>query len=187
MRLVMVMVLAALVASPLSVSAQAGEEGTEPTVEEPIPEQPAPPSEPAPEEPALQLELDDAGLQIASPPPRTPDGYTLEEIERRVKRAKIGLGVSAGVYGLGIGLTFGGVACADNAPPDQGGFVNLPPGHCYALLGTGAILTLGGLIGIIISGVRLASNKRDRNWLRQAQYGRLHQVQWDLARSRLVF
>jgi hypothetical protein len=146
-------------------------------------------SEPAPKEPALQLELDDAGVEVAPSPPRTPDGYTLEEMELRVKRARIGLGASAGIYALGLGLAVGGAVCANNAPADEGGFISITivPARCYGLYGTGAILGLGGLIGMIISGVRLARNKRDRNWLRRAQYGRLNRIQWDLAESRLVF
>ena len=41
---------------------------------------------PAPEEPALQLKLDDAGVDVDGYL-RTADGYTLEEIGFRVKRA----------------------------------------------------------------------------------------------------
>jgi len=70
--------LAGLAALPLSASAQAVDEGTEPNVEEP-----APTSEPAPEEPALELKLDVAGVEVAPSPPRTPEGYTLEEMELR--------------------------------------------------------------------------------------------------------
>ena len=88
MRFVLAMVLAGLVASPLSVSAQAGEEAT--ASEENL-QEPAPPSEPAPEEPALQLKLDAAGVDVVPSPPRTVDGYTLEEIELRIRRARIGL------------------------------------------------------------------------------------------------
>ena len=76
MRLVMVMVLAGLMALPQSVSAQAGEEGT--TVQ-PSAEEPAPSSEPASKEPALQLKLDAAGVDVTPSPPRTVDGYTLED------------------------------------------------------------------------------------------------------------
>ena len=63
MRLVLAMVLAGL-ALPLSANAQAAEE---------LPS----------EEPALQLKLDDAGVEVAPTPPRTADGYTLEEIPNR--------------------------------------------------------------------------------------------------------
>jgi hypothetical protein len=63
-----------LVASPVSVGAQAEEE------------------------PALQLQLDDAGVEVtpyfpgtATYSPGTVDGYTLEEMDRRVQRARAGL------------------------------------------------------------------------------------------------
>ena len=84
MRLVMVMVLGGLMALPLSASAQDAEGGT--TAEENL-QEPAPPSEPA-----LKLELDDAGVEVTPSAPRTSDGYTLEEMELRAKRAKIGIG-----------------------------------------------------------------------------------------------
>ena len=98
--ILLALVLAGLVALPLSASAQAGEEGTsaEPSAEEPTPSsEPAPTSEPAPQEPALQLELDDAGVGVAPGyPPR------FDELELRVKRAKIGFGASAGVFLAGF-------------------------------------------------------------------------------------
>ena len=70
-----VFVLAALAALPQSASAQEA----------------APTPEPASEEPALQLKLDSAGVEAVPSAPRTVDGYTLEETELRVRRAKIGL------------------------------------------------------------------------------------------------
>ena len=103
-----------------------------------------------------------------------------------MKRAKIGLGASAGVYALGLGLAFGAIACASNAA-DPYDFISIVPGRCYAILGAGVIVALGGLIGMITSGVRLVKHKRNRNWLRQAHCGTPRRVQWDLAQSRLVF
>jgi len=109
MRYVGFVLLMAFVASPLRVSAQAGEEAetSAPSLQEPAPSSEAgheegglspglrkrtrkkwdpgtydvPPPRPATQEPAWQLELD------------------LEEMELRVKRARIGLIVSAGVLG----------------------------------------------------------------------------------------
>ncbi len=78
--------------SPENASAQDAEEAATP---EPSLQEPAPSSEPAPEEPALQLKLDSAGVDVVPSPPRTADGYTLEEMERRVMLAKLGVGVSA--------------------------------------------------------------------------------------------
>jgi hypothetical protein len=103
MRLAMVMLLG--VSLPLSASAQAGEAAT--ASEENL-QEPAPPSEPAPEEPALQLKLDDAGVDVVPSPPRTVDGYTLEEIELRIRRARIGLLSTTGVLVVGAALSLVG-------------------------------------------------------------------------------
>ena len=135
----------------------------------------------ASEEPALELQLDEAGVGVVPPTPRTPDGYTLEELSVRVRRAKIGLGASGIVYALGLGLTLGGVACVApnwSAP--------MAPG-CAALYGSGLILATGGLVGMIVSGVRLAGHKRERERLQRSGYRTPGRAQWDLARSRLVF
>ena len=174
----------ALAALPLGASAQAGEEGATP---EPDQQEPAPSAEPAPEEPALQLKLDDAGVEVARTPPRTPDGYTLEEMNVRVKRAKIGLGISAGVYAVGGGLfmgyIYGCVVPLFGDPTNE----SATDSRCNALLGTGVTLGAVSLAGIITSGVLLARRKRARRELKQAHYGTLRRVQWDLARSALVF
>jgi hypothetical protein len=67
---------------PLNASAQAGEADT---TSEPNLQEPAPSSEPATEQPALQLKLDDAGVEVVP----TADGfYILEPTELRVKRAR---------------------------------------------------------------------------------------------------
>jgi hypothetical protein len=182
MRYLVGFVLAmALAVSPLIVSAQDAEEAT--TVE-PNAEEPAPSSEPAPEEPALQLQLDDAGVEVAPSPPRTPDGFTLEEMELRLKRARRGLYISAGIFVAG--LTMGFVALANWEScffrwecPENPDWV-APVGW------TGFLLAVGGLAGTITSG-RVARRRRDgRDWLRR-HYGTPRRAQWDLARSRLVF
>jgi len=103
------------------------------------------------------------------------DGYDpyrpeLEEKELRVKRARIGLGVSVVVMVGGSVLFLYGAVADDTAAS-----------------ATGLILSLGGTGGTIASGILLRRRKRDRHSLWQAHYGRPHRVQWDLARSRLVF
>ena len=100
MRLVLAMVFAGFAALPFSVSAQSEAGPSEPNLQEP-----APSSEPAPEQPALQLELDDDSVKLVPSPPPTVDGYTLEEMKLRVKRARIGLGVSALSTVVGIALS----------------------------------------------------------------------------------
>ena len=90
--------LLALVALPQSVSAQPADEDSLSSWQV---DEGASLEQPAPEEPALQLKLDEAGVGVVPPLPRTADGYTLEEMELRVKRARIGLGVSLGVLFVG--------------------------------------------------------------------------------------
>jgi len=150
-------VLAGLLASPLSTSAQDGEEGatTEPKVEEP-----ATSSEPAPEEAALQLKLDDAGVDVAPTPPRTADGYTLEEMELRVKRAKIGIGASA--LSLVVGGILAGVAVPNLSCESSGtGVGDCPiPGWSLPVFVTGVTLAGGGVLGMIATGALLGVRKR---------------------------
>jgi drug/metabolite transporter (DMT)-like permease len=122
-------------------------------------------------EPALQLvALDSTGVVFTLIPSPTADGYTLEEIETRVKRAKIGLGVSVVVMVGGSVLFLYGAAADDTAAA-----------------ATGLILSLGGTGGTIASGILLRRRKRDRNRLLEAHYGTPRRVQWDLAQSRLLF
>jgi len=49
------------------------------------------------------------------------------------------------------------------------------------------VLGVGGLVGIVASGILLRKRKRDRDSLRYAHIGTPRRVQWDLAQSRLVF
>ena len=162
----------ALVASPLGVSAQtAGEVSA---------------SQPAPEEPALQLQLDKSGVEVVPSPPRTPDGYTLEEMEVRVRRAKIGLGSSAAAFfaggmfvGVGIAESYSACDFFEECAP--------VPKRYMAYLWTGTALLVGGFAGMVASGILLRRRKFDRDWLRQAHYATPRRVQWDVARSRVVF
>ena len=210
MRFVVAMVLAGLAVLPLSVSAQAGGEDAtlEPNLEEPAaPSEPAgeegglsprlrkrtrqkwdpgtydvPPSRPSPEEPALQLELDSAG-----------GGFTLIPASQRPKReldarqrAGIGLGVSLVALGAGIGMATAAVGGSFSA-------CILEPEPCYsprwvAPVGiTGGLLAVGGFVGIAVSVHELRKHQRARNGSRHAHFGTPHRVQWDVARSQLVF
>jgi hypothetical protein len=163
---------------PLSASAQDAEQGT---TSEPNLQEPAPSSEPAPEEPALQLKLDSAGVEVVPSPLRTVDGYTLEEMDVRVRRAKIGIGSSAAAFfvggmlvafGLGGGCSWGGSAERES---------------CDRLAYAGTALAAGGAVGMIATGILLGVRKRKRLSLQEADYGGPRRVQWDLAQSRLAF
>ncbi len=169
----------ALIATlPLSASAQYIEEGV---TSEPNLKQPTPSAEPAPEKPALELKLDTTGVDVAPSPPRTPDGYTLEEVEHRVKRAKVGLILSSVIVAGGAAAMGGAAAVARNA--DDFGDIGAVGG-----LGMfGGALMVGGIIGMGISGKRLSAAKQKQHEVEQAHRGPPRRVQWDLARSRLVF
>ena len=112
----------------------------------------------------------------------TVDGYTLEEMELRVKRAKLGLGVSAGSMALGFALFFAAaaqtVACFDPC---------CYPGWVDPIYAMGLTLGVGGAAGMVVSGILLGKRKRKLRELQEAHYGRPRRVQWDFARSRLVF
>ncbi len=168
-----VCVLAGLAALPLSASAQdvEADASSEPNLQEP-----APSSEPAPEEPALQLKLDDADLKVAPSPLQTVDGHTLEEMDLRVRRARIGLISSAAV--LVVGGVLLGVA---------GASANIATGENLGLLWGGSALAGIGLVGTVVAGSMFGHRKRKLRRLQEAHYGAPRRVQWDLARSRLVF
>jgi hypothetical protein len=257
---------------PLSASAQAEE--SEEAPKQAVEQEPAPSSEPASEEPALQLKLDAAGVDITPTPPRTFDGYTLEELELRKRRAALGLiapaavgvagvallvsGTSGDCYsdlsayqdrdacrrpyaagmvltiaggvgmivgsvlaghrakefrrakgytleemelrvkkarrgligtsvilGVGVVLVVGGAVCSARNPPPPEELIYVP--SCFGLIVFGLVPTWVGFIGMIVSGPVLGARKRKLRRLQQAHYGTPRRVQWDLARSRLVF
>jgi hypothetical protein len=168
-------VLAALVVSPLSASAQTAEGAA---TAEPGVQEPAPSSEPAPEEPALQLKLDAAGVDIVPSPPQTVDGYTLEEMELRVRRAKIGLWSTAGATVLGGVMIGASWNCMSGRTLDDA---------CWGPFLSGAFIGFSGAVGMIVTGTLLAHRKRTLRGWQEAHYGRPRRVQWDLAGSRVVF
>ena len=163
MRFVLAMVLAGLVALPLSVGAQDVEEAA---TAEPGVQEPAPSFEPPSEQPALQLQLDDAGVEVAPSPPRTEDGYTLEEMELRVERAKIGIGVSGGVFLAGV--VMGSIYLAKEQPFSWC-WTDCPPysESVHRVGWAGVALTSAGFVGMITSGILLRRRKRDRDSLRE--------------------
>jgi hypothetical protein len=142
MRFVLAMVLAGLAALPLSAGAQTGQEGTdsEPNLHEP-----------APEEPALQLKLDAAGVEAVPSQPRTVDEYTLEEIELRIRRARIGLLSTTGVLVVGAALSLVGAATSSSSS------------NVYEdpLVVTGLSILVGGTVGMIASGIVLGVRNRE--------------------------
>jgi hypothetical protein len=167
-----------VVALSQSASAQTGEEGT--SAEPNLVEEPGPSSEAALEEPALQLKLDAAGVDATPSPLRTVDRYTLEEMELRVRRARIGLLSTTGVAVVGAAL-FGAGAARARSSQDLDA---LSEGR---LLISGISLMIGGAVGMIASGIVLGFSKGELRRLEEARHEGPHRVQWDLAQSRLAF
>ena len=145
---------------------------------------PAPTPQPPSEKPALELKLDDAGVEVTPTPPRKAE---LTVLERRAKRAKIGIGASAS------SLVVGGIMAGASVPyltctSDGLGRGDCPnPGWAVPVFVTGLTLAGGGVLGMIATGTLLGVRKRKIRNLGQAHDARPRHVQWDLARSRLVF
>jgi len=110
---------------------------------------------------------------------------TISEEQRRVRNTAIGLGFSAAVFSTGVivmvaGLTFGdcGEWWAASSETRQ---------QCDRKAYTGVALSAVGAIGMITSGILFGKRKRERDRSRQAHDAIPRRVQWDVARSRLVF
>lgn len=175
----------ALVASPLCASAQTTDEGG--SDERPqlalllIPEhlqERLPQHRPAAAEPESKFSLE---YQEQKSP-------AVEEMELRVKRARIGLGVSGAGYlagaSMGLAALFGYFSRCFGSDPLESCH---GPSWVVPVGATGAVLWVGGLAGIIASGVLLARRKQNLRELQQTHHGTSRRVRWDLARSRLVF
>ena len=156
--LVGLMSIFAMVALCQSVSAQTSEEGV--AAEPSLLEEPAPSSEPAPEEPALQLKLDAAGVEVTPIPSRTEDGYTLEEMELRLKRAKMGLLGPAALIVAGVPLLMRGITT--HCPYE--GYPHYEPKRCETLRSSGiALMAIGG-VGMIVGSSVVGVRKRELRW-----------------------
>jgi hypothetical protein len=203
-----VCVLGALAALPLSATAQDAAEGTtpEPSQHEPAPSSEAtqeegglsprlrkrtlknwdpqtydlPTSRPSPEEPALQLELDSAGAGFTLIPASQPPKRGLDPRAR----AGIGLGVSLVAFGAGVGM---GVAAAGASICISFGEPCSRPNWVAPVAISGALLAVGGIVGMGVSGSELRRRKPHPGGSRDVYYATPRRVQWDLARSRLMF
>ena len=125
--------------------------------------------EPASREPAVQLQLTDAGVEVAPTSPRTVDGYTLEEMQVRVRRAKIGLGVSV------FSIVAGSILAAGVGLPN---ITCTYPGDCpnpswgMPVFVTGVTLAAGGVLAMIATGALLGVRKRKLRLLETGHHRR---------------
>jgi len=77
----------------------------------------------------------------------------------------------------------GGIVCAR---PGSGSSLDDEVGKCFLAIG-GGVLGAVGLVGVIVSGVKLGTRKRELRTLEEAKYAKPRRARWDLVGSRLVF
>ena len=131
-----------------------------------------------------KLRLDSSGLSLSPPPaPR-------QKTDARLRRYRQGLIVSSLFVGIGGALIGSGVVVLRKWQEEESldpSWDLFPPGGTYVLFSFGTVAALGGLIGAAVSGSKLGARKRKLRELQAAHRGNPPRVQWDLARSRLVF
>ena len=131
---------------------------------------------------ALQLQLDAVGVDAVASSARTVDGYTLKQMEKRVQRARRGLGVSV------VPFVAGGLLMVVGTVPYDCFGTSEPPNRCGRFLYSGVGLAAVGAAGMIATGILLGVRKRRLRTLREAAYyDRRRRAEWDPERSRLVF
>ena len=178
----------ALVALPQSASAQADEEGatSEPNLEEPALSDHSPGDEGG-LSPRLRKRTQrnwDPSAYDARGDPRPSIQYT--SAPQKTARPKlapgIGLGVSIASLVGGLAMMSVGVSqriCISFGEPCY------VPSSSSVLIGTGAALTVFGIIGTVVSGVAFKDSGRAR--ARTPSQRNARRVQWDLETSRVVF
>jgi hypothetical protein len=195
------LVLVALMALPLSVSAQADEEAE---TSEPSLQEAAPSSEAADDEGGLSpglrkrtrkkwdpgtynvpsskpdpvLKLGESSLEIT---PNAPTGSEL-----RVREARNGLIGSAIVLAIGGGIVAGTMVATRNYECGDWELFCVNGGRVAGVT-VGSLVMLGGVVAMGVSGGKLSARKQELRNLQKAKNRRSHHVEWDLARSRLVF
>jgi hypothetical protein len=176
-------VLAGLGTLPQSASGQGGGEGA---TSEPNLEEPAPSSEPASEAPALQIELDDDSVKLSASSVWADERHMREVVEPRARKARAWLIATGVVTAIGVTLLAVGLTYDRRQPPSEGFDLDFTGA---GLAAAGGILVAAGVVGMAVSGGTLGMSKRKlrRGWRKRTTYTTPRRVQWDLARSRLVF
>ncbi|MGB5372688.1 MAG: hypothetical protein WBN15_02815 [Polyangiales bacterium] len=134
-------------------------------------------------EPALQLKSDSAGVEVVPSPPPTARGDTLEEMDVRVRRARIGLLSTTGVTVIGVAL-FGAGMARYNSSEDLN---DLLTRRNAGLAISGMAVMISGGVGMIASGIVLGLSKSKRRTLKESRHEDSRRARWDLETSRLVF
>ena len=190
-KLAVATMLACLWALPQSASAQPGEEGTTP---EPTLEEPAPSAEPSSEEGGLSPRVRKRTRKQWDPSVYDVQPTSKRKTRRPTSRQKppknpkqapgIGLGISLAAFGGGIAMAAIGTSeliCISFGEPCS------RPAWAAPVLGTGVLLMIGGLAGIIASSIELARTTGHRTSSMAPNHRKGRRAKWDSKTSRLVF
>jgi hypothetical protein len=132
--------------------------------------------------PALRLELDGEQLKITPAVPQ--QGATLAPEPEGVRRARMGVGISASFLGAGLIMLGAGLASC-NEPPEPPSIVgNL--GACGVAY-SGAAIAGVGLIGLVVSAALLGTRNREHRNAQASSPRKERRVRWDLPSGKVVF
>jgi len=169
-------VLAALVTSPLSAGAQSGQEGTD---SEPNLHEPAPSSEPVSAEGGLSPRVGKRTRKQLGPHAYELPSTSKEQVHSRQRMHPAGIGFLTMTGVTVVGAVLVGVGMTRPSTGDLN--------RDIAPVAAGAVLMMVGGVGMIASGIVWGKRSQQGRGLEEARYERARRVQWDLARSRLVF
>ncbi len=184
----------ALAISPLSATAQAGEDAAS---AEPKAEAPVLSSEPARDEGGLsprvgkrtrqnwdpntyELRLDSSGLSVSAPPPRR------KQVDTRVLEYRRGLIGSSVILAAGAGCVAGTMVATRDFECGDTDWFCLNGGRIAGAT-LGSLVMLGGVIGMAVSGSKMADRKQKLRKLQAAKNSSSHRIQWDPHTSHFVF
>ncbi|MBW1875234.1 MAG: hypothetical protein JRI98_07575 [Deltaproteobacteria bacterium] len=109
-------------------------------------------------------------------------------MELRVKQSRRRLIGSAVVLGLGAACAAGAVIASRNFADDESTSITPLFSGAAIAAGTAAfLLGIGGIVGMALSGSKMAGRKQELRRLQEAEHGTTRRVQWDLETARLVF
>lgn len=189
LKLAVAVMVVTLCALPQSASAELAEEGDTP---EPSLQESAPTAESSGDEAGLSPRLRERTRKNWDPTAYDIHYTSTPKKPGRAPRAKkkrnpalapgIALGVSMGAFVGGLVMVGVGASqafCISLGEPCE------TPRSSAVLIGTGAVLTVGGLVGTIVSAVELSD--RDRRSAKAPSRRTARRVKWDSGSSRLVF
>jgi hypothetical protein len=133
---------------------------------------------------------DGATAEVEAPAAHQPwvtEDASIKDLNRRVRLARIGLGLSAGV-GIPVGVALAMVGTGDCLPDPAGPQAGAEDCSSRGLQVAGLVVFSVATAGTIASAVLLGIRKKQRRQRqRELQMPAQRKIRWDLASSRVVF